>query len=60
MNFNTFNYSGEEFREKRDRKWYDGITICSRVDESENPAVERLKEGALSQNGDVLFLFVGK
>ena len=60
MIFNPFDYSGKEFREKRDRKWYDGITMCSRVGESENPAVERLREGALSQNGDALFLFVGK
>nr|DAP92759.1 MAG TPA: hypothetical protein [Caudoviricetes sp.] len=34
--------------------------MCSRVGESENPAVERLREGALSQNDDALFLFVGK
>ena len=60
MIFNPFDYSGEKLREKQDRKWYDCITMCSRVGESENPAVERLREGALSQNDDALFLFVGK
>nr|DAJ22288.1 MAG TPA: hypothetical protein [Siphoviridae sp. ctYuc6] len=34
--------------------------MCSRVGESENPAVERLREGALSQNDDALFFVCRK